>query len=572
MVRKRRLVSWVATPYSAPPFLAAAIAFGVFVLTWRHRHERAAAPFVAVIGVLCVWSAAYAIQIGYTDVDTQLFWQQVSFSVSGTVGALWFVFAVRYAGFDGVLRRWVFAALALEPVAFAAVVWLQPAGLIWQNPRPAPAGAAPVVNFGIGPAYLLHITYVYLLIAAGIGLLLYVAVSGSRLHRTQAGLITAAATVPFAANVAFTLGTSPFPNLDLTTFTFSLSGATIALALFRYDFLDVTPVAHRRWVEALGDGVLVVDGAGRITDVAGVASHALDPAPVAGGSAAESLPGGDLASADGAVLEASVEGDHRYYDVSVSPVTDRHGSPVAHIVGLRDVTDREEYQRRIGVADRVLRHNVRNEANVALGHLSALAAGEVGDPLDATDRAGVAVDRVERIVDLTERVRNVTTALEYRGARDRTVDLTRVVESVAAACGDPDGVRVDVPAGTTVAAPGDRLVEGAVANVVENALQHAGPEPTVEVTVRRRPETVALVVRDDGPGFPADERVPFDAREETPLSHGSGLGLWLVKWAMEAAGGDVSVDANEPTGAVVTLTFRRDADASVAGTDASTDD
>ncbi|QLG26199.1 PAS domain-containing protein [Halorarum halophilum] len=548
---------WVPTIYSVPPLLAAVIALGVFAGAWRHRGEPAARPFIAVIGVLFAWSAAYAIQIGYTDPGTQLFWQQVSFSVSSTIGPLWFVFAVRYAGFDGVLRRWVVAVLALEPVAFAAAVWLKPAGLIWRNPRPASAGAAPIVEFGIGPIYLLHIGYVYLLILAGVCLLLWVAVSGSRLHRKQAGLITAAAMLPFGANVAFTLGASPIPNLDLTTFTFALSGVIIGLALFRYDFLDLAPIAHRRWVEALGDGLLVVDDAGRVTDVEGVARQVLDPRPVVGEPAAASLPGDDLAAADGAVVEATLDGDHRYYDVSVGPMTDRHGRRVAHLVGLRDVTDREEYQRRIGVADRVLRHNVRNEGNVALGHLTAVAEGGVLDVDEATERASVAADRVGRIVDLTERIRGVTTALEQQGARDRPIDVSRVITDVVADSADPDVVEVDAPAGTTVAAPSDLLVERAVADVVENALEHTGPDAEVRVTVELGTETVAVVVADDGQGIPTDERVPFDAREETPLSHGSGLGLWMVKWAMEAAGGDVSFAENEPSGSIVTLTFRR---------------
>ncbi|WP_313691202.1 histidine kinase N-terminal 7TM domain-containing protein [Halorarum halobium] len=550
-------MSWVPTVYSVPPLLAAVIALGVFAGAWRHRTEPAARPFIAVIGILFAWSVAYAIQIGYTGVRTQLFWQQVSFTISALIAPLWFVFAARYAGFDEVLRRPVIGFLALEPVAFALVVWTSPAGLIWSNPQPSPLGAAPIVQFVIGPAYLVHITYVYLLIAAGIGLLVWVAVSGSRLHSKQAALITAAALVPFGANVVFTLGMSPVPNLDLTTFTFAITGAAIAIALFRYDFLDLAPVAHRRLVEALGDGLVVVDDEERVTEVDGVARDVLDPPPVVGEEVGTSLPGETVPAADGAVLEATVDGEHRYYDVSVGPMADRYGRRVAHLVGLRDVTEREEYQRRIGVADRVLRHNVRNEANVALGTLSDVSEDDAVSPPEAADRTRTAAERVERIVDLTERVRKVTTALDRSDTRDRSVDVRRVVAGVVDSCRDPGAVDVSCPPEATVAAPGDLLVERAVANVVSNALEHGPDGATVDLTVAVDADAVRVVVADEGPGIPEQERVPFDAREETPLSHGSGLGLWMVKWAMEAAGGDVSLAENEPTGSVVTLTFRR---------------
>ncbi len=96
----------------------------------------------------------------------------------------------------------------------------------------------------------------------------------------------------------------------------------------------------------------------------------------------------------------------------------------------------------------------------------------------------------------------------------------------------------------------------AVDNLLENAVVHATSlSPTVEVTVRRdeREEQVEVVVADKGPGIPPQEREVLVDGQETPLEHGSGIGLWLVNWIVSESMGTVSFGENDPTGSVVTL-------------------
>lgn len=47
-------------------------------------------------------------------------------------------------------------------------------------------------------------------------------------------------------------------------------------------------------------------------------------------------------------------------------------------------------------------------------------------------------------------------------------------------------------------------------------------------------------VADKGPGIGPDERAVILSGEETPLQHGSGVGLWLVKWVVRNVGGTLS--------------------------------
>ncbi|MFB6156422.1 MAG: ATP-binding protein [Haloferacaceae archaeon] len=65
-------------------------------------------------------------------------------------------------------------------------------------------------------------------------------------------------------------------------------------------------------------------------------------------------------------------------------------------------------------------------------------------------------------------------------------------------------------------------------------------------------DALVVTVADDGPGIPEDELAAITAGEETSLSHGSGLGLWLATWGADALGGDLSFADRNP-GTVVTL-------------------
>jgi len=69
---------------------------------------------------------------------------------------------------------------------------------------------------------------------------------------------------------------------------------------------------------------------------------------------------------------------------------------------------------------------------------------------------------------------------------------------------------------------------------------------TTETVVRDGEPAVEIVITDNGPGIPKHERKAIESGEETPLQHGTGLGLWLVYWAMSLLGGDIHIDDADP--------------------------
>ncbi|MFC7113979.1 ATP-binding protein [Natronoarchaeum sp. GCM10025703] len=101
----------------------------------------------------------------------------------------------------------------------------------------------------------------------------------------------------------------------------------------------------------------------------------------------------------------------------------------------------------------------------------------------------------------------------------------------------------------------DQRVRIAVDNLLENAIEHNERPVTVTLRTERDGDgRLRISVEDDGSGIPKTEQsVLMGEQEITPLSHGSGLGLWLVVWVAQTVGGEVEFDESETGGSVITL-------------------
>jgi signal transduction histidine kinase len=105
---------------------------------------------------------------------------------------------------------------------------------------------------------------------------------------------------------------------------------------------------------------------------------------------------------------------------------------------------------------------------------------------------------------------------------------------------------------------GDRAaLERALANLVQNAIQHGGRRGTITIRAGRE-RTVDVM--DEGPGIPAEERErifePFSRM--APRDRGAGLGLHLVQEIARLHGGSVAV-LDRPLGACFRLSLPRPA-------------
>lgn len=207
------------------------------------------------------------------------------------------------------------------------------------------------------------------------------------------------------------------------------------------------------------------------------------------------------------------------------------------------------------------------------------AAHELRTPL--TTMSGVAATFASRWNEMsTEQIQESIDALGRQGERARTLienllDLAKLergaieikLEPVALGVAvkraleiapEPEGktVEVQVDDQASVLADPDRL-EQVLTNLLTNAYRYGGGQIKIESAMSLK--QVVLSVSDDGPGV-AEDLVPniFQplTRGRDSRGIGSGLGLAIVQRLVEAFGGKITLESNQPRGARFNVRLR----------------
>lgn len=234
----------------------------------------------------------------------------------------------------------------------------------------------------------------------------------------------------------------------------------------------------------------------------------------------------------------------------------------------------ERREQRLRVVNRVLRHNVRNDLNAILGNLAdALETGAL-DPA-TRERIAVAEQCARELVDTAEKARVV-----HRTAADSAVDRLRLDAVIAGAVRRVESrypaatiERPDAEPSVTVVADSN-LEEGLVELLANGVVHQSADPPTVTLGVSSpAPEFVAVDVSNPGRPIPESDQRALLEGTETPLEHGSGLGLWLVKWLVDRSGGRLEFPETDGTECRVRITLPAasgavDPDPGAPGTDA----
>ena len=117
-----------------------------------------------------------------------------------------------------------------------------------------------------GPYFYVHSVYTYLLLIIGIGRLLIFSIRNAGFFSKQSLLISIGLACPVIVNVLGSFLKLIPMTVFVTPISFSVSIICFALAIFKFDFLGIAPIALRKIADSMSDSYLVLNDDGTITD------------------------------------------------------------------------------------------------------------------------------------------------------------------------------------------------------------------------------------------------------------------------------------------------------------------
>ncbi len=410
--------------YSAPFFIAAAFILVTGVYTYSRRQARGAWYLVVMCMAASIWAATEGMLYLGFNIHTNMLITKIQYVGIALPPPLALLFGLSIFGYDGFITRNKAVALFIVSAIIILLVWTNDFHrLVFTDYFRIETEQFPMLGLQHGRVWWLIILYHYTLMAILSLILIRQVVMSSGFHRSQAGVILSAVVVVWIVNGIYVSGNSPVPNMDIGPLAFILVTISMVWGFFRYDLLDILPVAKAEIFNGLSDPIFVVDGKDRLLDINPAAEAMLN----IDASASIGQKIGDLLGTHSEILKASnttkssevsvvMEGRTHVIDVQVSDLADKKGGRIGRLFVLHDITKRiegedaqRERERMQGVFEMAgaVCHELTQPLMAISGYADLLAM-KVTENDPHFEKIVKIQSQVDRLRDLTQKLMNIT--------------------------------------------------------------------------------------------------------------------------------------------------------------------
>ncbi|MCL9816676.1 PAS domain-containing sensor histidine kinase [Natronocalculus amylovorans] len=243
-----------------------------------------------------------------------------------------------------------------------------------------------------------------------------------------------------------------------------------------------------------------------------------------------------------------LDGELETWNIKLSPVIE-HDRVTHLVVVARQVTGKkqervelERERKRLDELVHLIAHDLRSPLNVAQGYADLLEEPRTGgQDSDYLEQVQGALDRIDTIISETitlVKQGNTVNDVDAVGLSSIARTSWKMVETEDAT------LTVDIDSECSIVCDYERT-KHVFENLFRNAVEHAGPAPTI--TVGQQSDE-GFYIADNGSGIPKKHRETVFLAGVS-IEGSTGFGLSIVKWIATAHGWDVDIEESNSGGA-----------------------
>lgn len=227
----------------------------------------AAQMFAIVTLSAGLWAFFYGLQLISPSLSAKLFWFNLKQIGATIVGPTTLLMVLQFTHQRLRHLRLLIAGLMVEPIVTQIILWTNHwHGLAGTPMLVTDAAPFPVLMYEFGPWFWFSLFISYLLFLVATFIVVMRLPGANKLYRKQIILLLSGLMVPWVAGSLGFFGFLDWHLFDMATFFFPVSGLLIGLGLFRYQLMQLSPVAYSAVFSSIRDGIMVLDDNGRIIE------------------------------------------------------------------------------------------------------------------------------------------------------------------------------------------------------------------------------------------------------------------------------------------------------------------
>ncbi|MDB5059057.1 MAG: Two-component hybrid sensor and regulator [Chloroflexi bacterium] len=257
--------------------------------------------------------------------------------------------------------------------------------------------------------------------------------------------------------------------------------------------------------------------------------------------------------------------------VSATPLVAEDGTQFGAVMTIYDVSSQRALERQKDEFFANVSHDLRTPLAAIVASIGVVLANEPPEmpaPLHRMlENSEQAAERMTGLVDnLLELTRVQAGRIQLLRAPHDLRELAQQMADAISPLAQARGQRVelDLPAEPTLALVDTQRLEQVLLNLLSNAHMHGREGGIIRLSLARHAGEVVLAVTDDGPGIAAAdqerifERYYRSETEATRHKHGSGLGLPIARALVDLHGGRLWLESTPGAGATFWISLPAD--------------